>query len=789
MSHADTRVWPAEPTPPDPPAAPEPASRPSPASGPAVAPGHPSPPPHASGPAVAPGHPSAPSHDSGAAAAPGRPSRRTGAPSRASGAGGRSRKADPRGHWFLVAVALLLMTGALVLHGYATNEVGETAVAPAADAGSSPEAERVRRGGPLVNATGQGPRSLRLPARTVALTFDDGPDPVWTPRLLDVLKRHRARATFFAVGARISENPALARRILDEGHELGNHTYAHADLASVPAWRLRLEVSLTQKAIAGATGVHTRLVRLPYSSTPASVSGAQWQAMRELGADGYLVALTDLDTKDWSRPGVPAVVKAGTPARGRGAVVMMHDAGGDRAQTVEAVDRLLTKLEREGYRATTLTDGLGLDSAYVPASGGDRLVGQALSLAQRASSAFADVLAWILAVAGVLTLARLLFFLVLAWAHVQRVRGGRRRASRPPAWPQPPPVTVIVPAYNEEAGIEATVRSLVNTTYQGEVEVIVVDDGSTDATAARAAALGLPGVRVIRQTNGGKPAALNTGIANSGHEIVVMVDGDTVFEPATIGHLVAPLSDPKVGAVSGNTKVGNRRGMLGRWQHIEYVIGFNLDRRAFDLLGCMPTVPGAIGAFRRSALRAVGGLSVDTLAEDTDLTMAICRDGWRVVYEEKALAWTEAPTSLRQLWRQRYRWCYGTLQAMWKHRGAVTEPGTFGRRGLGYLVLFQVLLPLLAPVVDVMALYGVLVGDPLPVVAVWAGFVVVQALTGAYALRLDGERARVLWVLPLQQFVYRQLMYLVVIQSLATALLGVRLPWQTIRREGTFASS
>ncbi|MFB4282807.1 bifunctional polysaccharide deacetylase/glycosyltransferase family 2 protein [Nonomuraea sp. MTCD27] len=696
----------------------------------------------------------------------------------------RPRQADPRGHWFLMVVAVLLMSVALVLHGYATNEVGETRAPSAA----SPAPEGVREGGPVVNTTGQGPASLRLPARTVALTFDDGPDPVWTPRLLDVLKRHGAKATFFAVGARVAENPALARRIVDEGHELGNHTYAHADISGVPAWRLRLEASLTQKAIAGATGVHTRLLRPPYSSTPDSVTAPQWQAMRELGREGYLVALTDLDTKDWSRPGTDEIVRAGTPARGRGAVVMLHDSGGDRSQTVEAVDRLLTRLGERGYRATTLTEGLGLSSAYVPAGSADVLIGQGLSLAQRGSAAFVETLAWVLAGAGVLTLARLLFFLVLAWVHVRRVRGGKRRAGRAAPWPSPPPVSVIVPAYNETAGIEATVLSLVTTGYRGEVEVIVVDDGSTDDTAAKAAALGLPGVRVIRQRNGGKPSALNTGIAYAAHDILIMVDGDTVFQPDTIGHLVAPLSDPGVGAVSGNTKVGNRRGMLGRWQHIEYVIGFNLDRRAFDLLGCMPTVPGAIGAFRRAALDSAGGLSVDTLAEDTDLTMAICRNGWRVVYEEKALAWTEAPTSLRQLWRQRYRWCYGTLQAMWKHRRAVTERGTFGRRGLGYLALFQVVLPLFAPVVDVMAVYSVLMGDPLPVVAVWAGFVAVQALTGWYALRLDRERARVLWVLPLQQFVYRQLMYLVVIQSLATALLGVRLPWQTIRREGTFAS-
>ncbi len=683
---------------------------------------------------------------------------------------------------------MVLISGALVFNGYVHGVTGETQEVTPAPAEPSSDLQRVWEGGPVLNLTGPRPDSARLPARTVALTFDDGPDPRWTPQLLDVLKRHGAKATFFAVGARIAENPALARRIVAEGHEIGDHTYAHADLSALPEWRLRLEVSLTQKVLAGATGLHTRLVRPPYSSQPDAVTEPQLRALRTLGAEGYLVALTDLDTKDWSRPGTERILRAALPQRGKGAVVMMHDSGGDRGQTVAAVDRLLTMLSERHYRVTTLTSALGMPSAHSPAGRTDRLIGVGLGFAQRASAAFATVMAWVLAVAGVLTLSRLLFFLVLAWVHVQRARGGRRRVGRAPAWPFPPPVTVIVPAYNEAAGIEATVRSLVTTDYPGVVEVIVVDDGSADGTAAIAASLGLPGVQVIRRPNGGKPAALNTGIAHASHDILIMVDGDTVFEPATIGHLVRPLADPAVGAVSGNTKVGNRRGMIGRWQHIEYVIGFNLDRRAFDLLGCMPTVPGAIGAFRRSALASVSGVSTDTLAEDTDLTMAMCRAGWRIVYEENALAWTEAPTSLRQLWRQRYRWCYGTLQAMWKHRRAVVEPGPFGRRCLGYLTLFQVVLPLVAPVVDIMAVYSLAVGDPLPVVAVWAGFVLVQAFTGWYALRLDRERASVLWVLPLQQFVYRQLMYLVVIQSVATAALGVRLRWQTIRREGTFAS-
>jgi cellulose synthase/poly-beta-1,6-N-acetylglucosamine synthase-like glycosyltransferase len=281
--------------------------------------------------------------------------------------------------------------------------------------------------------------------------------------------------------------------------------------------------------------------------------------------------------------------------------------------------------------------------------------------------------------------------------------------------------------------------------------------------------------------------ALNTGVAAASHDILVMVDGDTVFQSDTVRWLVQPLQDAGVGAVSGNTKVGNRRGLLGRWQHLEYVVGFNLDRRMYDLLMCMPTVPGAIGAFRRDALEAVGGVSTDTLAEDTDLTMAVNRAGFRVVYEERALAWTEAPSSLSALWRQRYRWCYGTLQSVWKHRASLRDKGPgrrLGRVGLPYLLGFQVGLPLLAPVVDVVAIYGLIFLDPWRVAAYWIGFLALQVMTAAYALRLDREPLRPLWSLPLQQLVYRQLMYLVVIQSLVSAASGARLRWHKLERTG-----
>jgi cellulose synthase/poly-beta-1,6-N-acetylglucosamine synthase-like glycosyltransferase len=207
------------------------------------------------------------------------------------------------------------------------------------------------------------------------------------------------------------------------------------------------------------------------------------------------------------------------------------------------------------------------------------------------------------------------------------------------------------------------------------------------------------------------------------------------------------------------------------------------------VLRCVPTIPGAIGAYRRAALVAAGGISTETLAEDTDLTMSLWRANWRVACEETALAWTEAPESLGQLWRQRYRWCYGTLQAMWKHKRTLVQrgrAGRFGRRGLTHLALFQVALPLMSPVIDLFALFGLIFLNPLQVAGVWLAFLAAQALGAAYALRLAGESMRYLWSLPAQQILYRQLMYLAVIQSIVTALLGSGKRWHVNRRFGTF---
>ncbi|WP_221357419.1 glycosyltransferase [Streptomyces beigongshangae] len=677
----------------------------------------------------------------------------------------------------LVLVALMAM---LMLRGFVHSEIlaDHRVQSPAA---SDRVPEEILEGGPVIDTRDGRTDSLEIPDRELVLTFDDGPDPEWTPKVLEVLKRYDAHGVFFITGSMASRHPDLVRRMVDEGHEIGLHTFNHPDLSLQSKSRIDWELSQNQLALAGAAGIRTSLFRPPYSSFAREMDNKSWPVTEYVGSRGYITVVNNTDSQDWRRPGVEQIIRNAMPKDGKGAVVLMHDSGGDRSQTVAALDRFISGLKDDGYDFDTLTAALKAPSAHTEVSGLDLWKGKAWVLAVRASENTTSVLVVGLAVVGGLVIARFGLMLLLSVLHARRVR--RRGFS----WGRPitEPVSVLVPAYNEAKCIEQTVHSLVASDHP--IEVIVVDDGSSDGTARIVENLNLPNVRVVRQLNAGKPAALNRGVANARYDLIVMMDGDTVFEPSTVRELVQPFGDPRVGAVAGNAKVGNRDSLIGAWQHIEYVMGFNLDRRMYDMLNCMPTIPGAVGAFRRSALKRVGGMSDDTLAEDTDITIAMHRDGWRVVYAENARAWTEAPESVQQLWSQRYRWSYGTMQAIWKHRRAVIErgpSGRFGRVGMPLVSLFMILAPLLAPLIDVFLLYGLVFGPTAQTIAAWFGVLVVQAVCAAYAFRLDKERMTHLVSLPLQQILYRQLMYVVLLQSWITALTGGRLRWQKLRRTG-----
>ncbi|WP_234374601.1 bifunctional polysaccharide deacetylase/glycosyltransferase family 2 protein [Streptomyces sp. CB01635] len=681
--------------------------------------------------------------------------RRRAAPSRLERAGRRAA-ALQRPRVVLALVLVLGLVSVMMLDGYLRAEVlGDHRVRT--DASYDKVPQRILDGGPILTSTNGSMRTQSVPKKTIVLTFDDGPDATYTEKVLKILADNDVNGTFFLVGSMIARQPGIVKDMVQQGNEVGLHTFTHVDLSYQSDARVKRELTQTQLALAGAAGITTKLVRAPYSSEAAAIDNYSWPVYKKLGAMGYTSVFVDTDSDDWKKPGVSKIVQWATPKKSKGASVLFHDAGGNRDQTLRALPEYIKKMKAKGYTFTTVsgamakTGALGGGSAQngsdgsgsaqgtgaqdgdtqdasarpggasqrsgqtpggaaqqgTPPSSGTNAPGGARNVEQAAHSeatgttlyegkalivavAIAEwtvpTLAVFLAVVGVAVMARFAMMLLLARRHY------RQRNKRRFSWGTPVtrPVSVIVPAYNEKECIANTLNSLAQSTHP--IEIIVVDDGSTDGTKEIAESLGLPNVRVIRQENAGKPAALNNGVRNASYDIVVMMDGDTVFEPDTVRQLVQPFASPDIGAVAGNAKVGNRNTVIGAWQHIEYVMGFNLDRRMYDLLRCMPTIPGAIGAFRRQAVLEVGGMSEDTLAEDTDITIAMHRAGWRVVYQEHARAWTEAPASLKQLWSQRYRWSYGTMQALWKHRKSLVDKGPsgrFGRVGMPLVVLFH----------------------------------------------------------------------------------------------------
>ncbi|MCX5332200.1 MULTISPECIES: bifunctional polysaccharide deacetylase/glycosyltransferase family 2 protein [unclassified Streptomyces] len=734
------------------------------------------------------------------------------APSRLGRAAGKAA-ALQKPRVLLAGLLLLALTSVMLLDGYLRAEVGgDERVRDGASSSKVPD--KILDGGPIVSFRGGSATSVSVPDKTIALTFDDGPNPAYTPQVLEILEKYDVPATFFVVGSMVSRYPGIVKDMVEQGNEVGIHTFTHVDLSYQSDARVNREMQQTQLALAGAAGITTTLFRAPYSSETDAIDNYSWPVYEKLGEDGYTSVFVDTDSDDWKKPGVSKIVKWATPADDDGASVLFHDAGGERSQTIKALPEYIEKMKAKGYTFTTISGvieqeqsangrqaggpaatngrqpgagtGAGnLQAAHREATGATLYEGKALLAAVAVAEYAVPTLSVGLMVVGVAVMGRFGMMLILARRHYRQ--RNKRRFSWGPTVTRP--VSVIVPAYNEKECIANTLRSLAQSTHP--IEIIVVDDGSTDGTSeiSRDAAheLGMTNVRVIRQENAGKPAALNNGVRNASYDIVIMMDGDTVFEPDAVHQLVQPFADPEVGAVAGNAKVGNRDTIIGAWQHIEYVMGFNLDRRMYDLLRCMPTIPGAIGAFRREAVLEVGGMSEDTLAEDTDITIAMHRAGWRVVYQEHAKAWTEAPGSLKQLWSQRYRWSYGTMQALWKHRKSLTDKGPsgrFGRVGMPLVVIFQIVTPVFAPLIDVFTAYSMIFIDFRAALLAWLAVLAVQLVCAAYAFRLDKEKYRYLLMMPLQQLAYRQMMYLVLIHSCITALTGGRLRWQKLKRTG-----
>ncbi|HZT44020.1 MAG TPA: glycosyltransferase [Chthonomonadaceae bacterium] len=633
--------------------------------------------------------------------------------------------------------------------------------------------------------------------KKIVLTFDDGPDPTWTPRILDILQQYHVPAAFFVVGKQAEENPDLVRREWDQGEEIGNHSWSHPDLFKLPLEAQKLQLNATQRIIEAITGHSTTLFRPPYGGDVEPQTGKEVVPMLTAAELGYITVGETNDPQDWRLYNYKAGTEAMDPTRPRdyedivksvvvnrdvGTVVLLHDGGGDRSRTVAALPQIITQLRQMGYTFMTVSDLRGLPrTTLMPVvtgrdtwlAGADRYIFDTTYLVQR-------TLSTLFMLSLVLGISRIALFLGLAL--IQRVREKWR------VFPAGfiPPVSVVIAAYNEEKVIARTVQALLDSAYP-DLEIIVVDDGSKDRTAevVRETFASEPRVRVFRKENGGKASALNRGILAARGQILIALDADTLFTPDTISRLVRHFADPRIGAVSGNVRVGNADKLLTKWQSLEYTTSQNFDRRGYDLLNCITVVPGAVGALRRAAVMEVGGYTSDTLAEDTDLTWKLRRAGWRIVNDNSALAYTEAPETLRNLAKQRYRWAFGTLQCLWKHRFALGQQGAFGWLALPSLWLYQILFPAISPFMDIAIVWSLFQGNFAQFGEFYLLMFVIELVAAAIAIRLDRGNPRLLPWLFFQRFVYRQLMYYVILKSLVSAVRGGAVGWNKFERTGT----
>jgi len=615
-----------------------------------------------------------------------------------------------------------------------------------------------------------------VPPKTVVLTFDDGPS-AYTEKILAILKQKHVHAVFFVVGQEALNRPIL-KQIYDDGNEIGNHTYSHPDLTTMSELRIRAELNVNRLIIESQTGHGTRLFRPPYLGSDSLTQQSE-DLIRIVDGYGYLTLDEDIDTDDWRRPGVAHIVKAATVGQ-PGGIILMHDGGGDRSQTVAALPSIIDYYQKQGYRFETMSQVMRVsrDALMPAATGTDRVLAAATGLMFGAWTRAWDWLWWCMLALVVAGFVRMMVVVLVAL-----VQARRRKPREPQRWPA---CSVIVPAHNEEKVIVSCLKSVLASDYP-EFEVLVVDDGSTDRTAMLALSLNDRRVEVLAKPNGGKATALNYGIERSLTNYIVAIDADTVFTRNTLRNLLRHFQRPEVGAVSGNTRVANRHRLLTKLQALEYVVGFNLDRRMCDLLDCITVVPGAVGAFRKSVLYQVQGFWSDTLAEDTDLTLAIKEQGCTIVYDDAAVAYTETPATLRELLKQRFRWTFGTMQAVWKHRRSLLNPrqGSLGLVGLPYLLLFQIIFPLMGPLFDLGVIAGLVSGRTQLVLGSFVVYSVADVVVSAVALKMEpGERLTSLWLLVPQRLVYRQLMYYVIVRSLVNVLRGNLVGWGAMKREG-----
>ncbi len=624
--------------------------------------------------------------------------------------------------------------------------------------------------------------------KKIVLTFDDGPDPQYTPAILDILAKEKVPATFFIIGINAENNIPIVKRIYDEGYEIGNHTFTHPNMALVGTRRAKLEMSSTRLLIESITGHSTVMFRAPFNADAEPETRQEIVPVALSKAENYYTIGEAIDPEDWEE-GITAkeiIERVKNLENKTRNIILLHDSGGKtRWATVNALPEIIHFYKSKGYTFTTVADLLNKTRDEVMPripKGSDYFLVKTNYVLASIGYYGSHIIFGLFLVAIVLGLSKIVFLGVMA--IFQRKKNKRERFSRILSNPR---VDILVPAYNEEVNIIKTLNNLLQTDYPN-FRILFIDDGSKDNTynLVQSTFSNHEKVRVLTKPNGGKASALNYGISSSDAEFLVCIDADTQLKKDAVSLLMRYFFNKDVGAVAGNVKVGNENTILTKWQSIEYITSQNFDRMAFDSMNCISVVPGAIGAFRKTAIEKAGGFTSDTLAEDCDLTIRILRLGYSVRNCTEAVAITEAPESLTMFLKQRFRWSFGIIQSFWKHRDACFNPSykALGLIALPNILIFQIFIPLIAPLADLFMILGVIWGNGLQILVYYLVFMLVDSMVAALAFIFEKEDLRkIAWLIP-QRLVYRQLMYYILFKSLRRALKGEIQHWGTIKRTG-----
>lgn len=626
--------------------------------------------------------------------------------------------------------------------------------------------------------------------KKIVLTFDDGPDEDYTPRILDILKREHVPAAFFVVGSMAEKNISILRREYEEGYEIGNHTFFHPDISTVSPQRVNLELNATRKLIESVTGRSTILFRPPFNADAEPQTLAEVIPVAESKKQSYINIGESIDPWDW-QPGVTAdsIIARVKRQKDAGSMLLLHDAGGDtREETVKALPEIIHFFKSHGYQFTTIAAVLNKTKAdLMPPIKDDAnsgILGTMYNIWIQSYFYGNMILLYVFLTAIFLAIGRVLLIGVLALRQfADNKKHDREVVDRTTL----PSVSIIVPGYNEEVTAIKTIESLLKTDYPF-FEIIFIDDGSKDKTyeLVNNSYGNHPLVKVLTKPNGGKASALNFGISHAVNEYVVCIDADTQLKNDAIYHLMTYFTDKEIGAVAGTVKVGNENTLVTKWQSIEYITAQNMDRRAFDLINSITVVPGAIGAFRKAAIYRAGGFTLDTLAEDCDLTMRILKQGYIVKNCGEAIAYTEAPETLNGLLKQRFRWSFGVIQSFWKNKDALFNKKYkfFGMLGMPNILVFQIILPLFSPLADLMMIIGLFGDKPGKIITYYVAFVLIDFLVAILAFWMEKEDyKKLVYIIP-QRFVWRQLMYYVLFKSMRKALKGELSGWGALKRTG-----